>query len=108
MQMLKPIFEKFINKGIQVFVFTRDPLEHDTFMAEQSEEGIRYCEYIGVQVLLVRGGHHRKLAMIDRKILWEGSLNILSQSNSHEFMRRFVSIQIDMELFKFLNYSKFV
>ena len=31
---------------------------------------------------------HRKLAVIDRAILWEGSLNILSQSNSKEIMRR--------------------
>ena len=30
------------------------------------------------------GNHHRKLAILDRKVLWEGSLNILSQTRSRE------------------------
>lgn len=31
---------------------------------------------------------HRKLAIIDGCILWDGSLNILSQAHSKEIMRR--------------------
>lgn len=105
MQMLKPVFERLMNSNIKVFVITRDPREHDNNMAESSEEGIRYFEDIGVQVLLVKGGHHRKLAMDDRKILWEGSLNILSQSQSREIMRRIESRILTEELIHFLKFD---
>lgn len=101
LEMLKPIFERLVHKGIHVFIITRDPLEHDRIMAEQSEAVIQYFETLGPQVLLISGGHHRKLAMIDRKILWEGSLNILSQSNSREHMRRTNSRKLTVETFQF-------
>ncbi|HSW88986.1 MAG TPA: phospholipase D-like domain-containing protein [Candidatus Saccharimonadales bacterium] len=103
---LKPVFEKLIEKGIQVFILTRNPQEHDEIMGKQAEIGIQYFESIGIQVLLVKGGHHRKLAMIDREVLWEGSLNILSQSNSREFMRRIESRQLTQELFQFLKFNR--
>lgn len=102
----KPLLEKLIQKKVKVFVVTRDPSEHDEFMAEQAEIGISYFEAIGVQVLLWEGGHHRKLAIIDRKILWEGSLNILSQRNSREFMRRIEDSKLPNEMYKFLKYDK--
>ena len=65
------------------------------------EAGICFFESVGSQVLLVNGRHHRKLAMIDRKILWEGSLNILSQTYSREFMRRIESKELTNELFQY-------
>ena len=100
--MLKPSFEKLVHKGVQIFILTKDPQEHDMVMAKQSESGICYFETLGPQVLLIKGGHHRKLAIIDRKISWEGSLNILSQSNSREFMRRIASEKLAKDLFQFL------
>ena len=106
LNMLKPVFERLIAKKVQVFIMTRHPHEHDLDMAEQAETGIRYFEGLGVQVLLCDGNHHRKLAMIDREILWEGSLNILSQSHSREFMRRMGSRKLAQELFKFLRFDK--
>ena len=36
-------------------------------------------------------GIHQKVAIIDDRICWEGSLNILSFANSRELMRRFES-----------------
>lgn len=106
LKMLMPTFEKLVEKNIQVFIITREPLENDKVMAEQAEAGIRYFENLGVQVLLVKGRHHRKLAIIDRNIHWEGSLNILSQTWSHEFMRRIESRKLTQELFKFLQFDK--
>jgi phosphatidylserine/phosphatidylglycerophosphate/cardiolipin synthase-like enzyme len=105
MNMLKPVFERLVKKGVEVYIITRDPREHDGMMVEQSEAGISYFEALGPQVLLVSGGHHRKLAMIDRKILYEGSLNILSQSSSREFMRRIDSRKLTEELFRFLRFD---
>ncbi len=105
MRMLKPYFEKLVRKGVQIFIITRYPKEHNEAMEQHSEAGIRYFEGLGVQVLLCEG-HHRKLSMIDRKLLWEGSLNILSQTHSREFMRRIDSRQLTEDLFKFLKFDQ--
>jgi phosphatidylserine/phosphatidylglycerophosphate/cardiolipin synthase-like enzyme len=108
LEMLKPVFEALVGRGVQVFIMTRDPLEHDESMLRQAEAGVHYFEVLGVQVLLCEGGHHRKLAMIDRKVLWEGSLNILSQTKSREIMRRIESETMALEMFEFLKLNKFI
>ena len=102
------IFEKLIKKGIKIYFITRDPKEHDQNLEVQSEEVVSYCERIGIQVLLCLGNHHRKLAILDRKVLWEGSLNILSQTYSREIMRRIEDKKLTMEMFNFLKLSKFL
>lgn len=103
-----PIFEKLLEKGVRIYVMTRDPKEHDSYLEVQSEETIRTFEIMGVNTLLCKGNHHRKLAILDRKILWEGSLNILSQTYSREIMRRIESEEITMEMFKFLKLGKVI
>lgn len=103
---LIPIFENLKAKNIPVFIITKAPQEHDEMMAMQSELGIHFLENLGIQVLIEDKGHHRKLAMIDRKILWEGSLNILSQANSHELMRRIEGREMADEMFQFLRYDQ--
>ena len=102
------IFEKLIKKGVNVYFITRDTKEHEIGMEIQSKEVISHCERIGIQVLLCLGNHHRKLAILDRKILWEGSLNILSQTYSREIMRRIEDKKITLEMFNFLKLSKFL
>lgn len=102
------IFEKLIKRGVKIYFITRDPKEHDENLEFQSEEVISYCERIGIQVLLCLGNHHRKLAILDRKVIWEGSLNILSQTYSREFMRRIDNKEITLETFNFLNLGKFL
>ena len=108
LEILKPIIERLVARGVQIFVMTRLPHEHDEYMSEQAEDGIRYLEELGVQVLLCTGGHHRKLAIIDRKILWEGSLNILSQAKSREIMRRIDNEDLALEMFEFLKLNRFI
>lgn len=97
------VFQKLLNKGIKIYIVTRDPKEHDESLEVQSEDAIRWCEEIGIQVLLCSGNHHRKLAILDRKLLWEGSLNILSQARSREIMRRIESAQEAENMFTFLS-----
>ncbi len=108
MRMLKPIFERLINRGIRIYFITRDPKEHDESMEIQSEEEIRYCEILGIQVLLCVGNHHRKLAILDRRMLWEGSLNILSQTHSREIMRKIDDKKTAEEMFQFLRLDRFI
>lgn len=102
------VFKNLVKKSVKIFIITRDPKEHDGSYEVQSEDAIRWCEEIGIQILLCSGNHHRKLAMIDRKILWEGSLNILSHANSREIMRRIDNAEIADEMFKFLQFSKYI
>lgn len=103
---LMPVLTELMSKNVRVYVITRDPSEHSEVLSIQSEAGIQYFEELGIQVLLMNGGHHRKLALIDRRIVWEGSLNILSQAQSREFMRRLESRSLAIELFEFLQFHK--
>ncbi|SRR5258708_6808982 len=102
MKLFRPIFKEVIDKGIKIFIITRDSKEHEGKYKYQSEAEISYFEQIGVQALLCTGNHHRKLAIIDRRILWEGSLNILSQTKSREIMRKIDEDKVAMEMFDFL------
>ena len=107
-EMLTPIFNNLLAKGVKIYVMTRDPKEHDKGMEIQSEEAISQFERMGVQVLLCIGNHHRKLAILDRGILWEGSLNILSQTKSREIMRRMENKELAIQMFDFLRLGRFI
>ncbi|MCL4416596.1 MAG: phospholipase D-like domain-containing protein [Actinobacteria bacterium] len=102
------IFQKLLKRGVKIYVITRDPKEHTEVLEVQAEEEIKRFEILGIQPLLCIGNHHRKLAILDRKILWEGSLNILSQTFSREIMRRIEDEEITQETFNFLNLAKFL
>lgn len=103
-----PVFNRLLELGVRIIVMTRDPKEHDERMEYDAEEAISYFETIGIQVLLCVGNHHRKLAILDRKILWEGSLNILSQTYSREIMRRIDDEGLTMKMFQFLKLNRFI
>jgi len=102
------LFKSLLEKGVKIYIITRDPREHDNGYEIQSEEAIRWCESMGIQILLCLGNHHRKLAIIDREILWEGSLNILSQVYSREIMRRIEDKKLTLQMFNFLKLAKFL
>ena len=108
MDMLYPIFSKLTKKGIKIYEITRDPIEHEGNLRIQAEREIRGFEMLGIQVLICSGKHHRKLAMVDRKVLWEGSLNILSQCYSREIMRRIESEAITRQMFSFLRLGRII
>lgn len=107
-KMFDRIFENLLEKGVKIYIITRDPREHDENLEAQSEKAIQYFESIGVQVLICAGNHHRKLAILDRKVLWEGSLNIMSQTRSREIMRRINSRIMALEMFNFLKLERFL
>ena len=103
-----PVFRRLVARGVKVYIVTRDPREHTDGYEDQSEVEIQEFEAVGIQVLLCTGNHHRKLAIIDRNILWEGSLNILSQAKSREFMRRLEDGGFAVDLFNFIGYEKYM
>mgnify|MGYP001157472137 FL=1 len=108
MNLLFPILKRLNNRGVSIFIITRDPKEHIAKYQCQSESEIQAFETVGIQVFLSNGNHHRKLAIIDRSVLWEGSLNILSQTKSKEIMRRLEGDGFAKDMFKFLNYGKYI
>ncbi len=108
MATLYPVFEKLVNQGVKVYIITRDPKEHSNGYEIQSEAEIQRFEQLGVQVFLCIGNHHRKLAILDRNILWEGSLNILSQIQSREIMRRIEAKSAAVEMFNYLKLGRFL
>ncbi|MBP9821079.1 hypothetical protein KBC85_02980 [Candidatus Saccharibacteria bacterium] len=103
---LTPVISKLISRGVVVVVNTKPVEEHNTLLRNMAHDGIATLQDIGVQVIIT-AGHHRKLAIIDDNIIWEGSLNILSQNDSCEIMRRINSEQMAIQMLKFLNLDRF-
>jgi len=101
MEHLLPLLTKLRRKGVQIVVNTRSPEEHNEEYAIQAEDAVATMQDIGIKVLYTVK-HHRKLAIIDEEILWEGSLNILSQGDSCEIMRRTASTSFAFEAMKFI------
>lgn len=95
-----------IKKKVKIYVITRIVEEQSEHMQYQSEKGMDILEETGVIVITETGNIHQKIAMIDRNISWEGSLNILSQKNSQEIMRRTESKELTMQIFKFLRCAR--
>ena len=104
---LLPIFRKLARRNVRIIVNTKPPEEQDVDYGWQAEECIIALQRLGIEVLIT-GGHHRKLAIIDRRILYEGSLNILSQNDSCEIMRRIDSEQLAAQMINFIGISKFI
>lgn len=106
LETLLPTIQKLKSRRVKVVINTRDPLHNDDeYMRDESTRAIGKLQHLGVQVLFT-GGHHRKLAIIDRQILWEGSLNILSQSDSCEVMRRIPSTQVAWQMTRFIGIDR--
>lgn len=104
MEMFYPVFHRLLSRKIKIRIVTRDPSDHDDeYMRDQAANEILRSKDMGVNITLLKGYHHRKLAIIDTKILWEGSLNILSQNNSREIMRRHESSEEVVKMLNFLN-----
>jgi phosphatidylserine/phosphatidylglycerophosphate/cardiolipin synthase-like enzyme len=105
---MEAALQKLKERKVRIVVNTRDPQEHDDGrQRDESYRAIATLQRLGVQVLYT-GGHHRKLAILDRKILYEGSLNILSQGRSSEIMRRIESSQMAWQMVRFVELDKFI
>jgi phosphatidylserine/phosphatidylglycerophosphate/cardiolipin synthase-like enzyme len=98
---LLPVFEKLRRRGVRVIINTRQPEEHAAPYDIQAREAVAEMQNIGILVLYT-GKHHRKLAVLDKAIIWEGSLNILSYANSCEIMRKITSRELARQMIQFL------
>lgn len=105
-QNLLPIFKKLTRKGVTVRINTRNPRHHERELQIQAWQCIKWLRSVGVKVKFYDDMRHRKLVVIDRTVLWEGSLNILSQSYSKEVTRRTKSEVLAKQMVRFTGMSK--
>lgn len=106
-EQLLPMFKDLTHCGVKIIINTRHPDEHDIQYRMQAIAAIQSLQEIGVEILFTTK-HHRKLAIIDREVIYEGSLNILSYYDSCEIMRRITS-KIEAEvLIDFIKLNKFM
>ena len=101
-----PIFDYLRKKNVNIFIVTRPYWAHKDNMSQEALDMQKEMEKIGVVVLPWGGSIHDKFAIIDRETLWEGSLNILSQNESRERMRRFVGKNSSEQILNFYGISK--
>ncbi len=106
--------EKFISTfhrlkkcGVKILLNTKPPEEHDGTYQLQAQKSLSLLQSAGVEVLFTVK-HHRKLAIIDREIIYEGSLNILSYRDSCEIMRMTTSAPEAEMLIDFIGLNKFM
>ena len=92
---------KVSRKGVSIKVFTRYPGHHTPRLRAEAEEVIGILQNAGIRVFISHDLRHRKIAIIDNTVLYEGSLNILSQSKSREVMRRTISRRLCMQMLAF-------
>ena len=95
------IFTELVSKGISIYVITLAPNEQPAIM-QGSKEVISKLKELGVTVKF-RQAMHEKIALIDRKIKWIGSLNILSHNSRKEYMERIEGESSSKELFDKFN-----
>jgi phosphatidylserine/phosphatidylglycerophosphate/cardiolipin synthase-like enzyme len=106
MTQIYPVLHKLARRGVTITVNTRDPQEHEPRMRDEAMGAIAAIQDLDVIVLYTKN-HHRKFAVIDSEILWEGSLNILSQWASCEVMRRIESGPLAQEMLGFAKLDRF-
>ena len=105
-EFFKRTFSELRRKNIPVFIFTRPLEEHEYFARAEIACALKDYEEMGANITYLKGYVHQKLAVIDREILWEGSLNILSQRESKELMKRISDETSAKEIMSYLELDK--
>ena len=97
------LFNRLNARKVRVRINTRHPRYHSAGMRRQAETAIQILLKTNVKIYTYNDLRHRKLAIIDNIVLWEGSMNILSHSRSREIMRRSVSPALCRKMNRFAN-----
>lgn len=104
---LLPTLIQLSKNGVHIVINTRNPNEHEGTYKQQAENAIAKLLELNMLVLYTVG-LHRKLTILDRIVIWEGSLNILSQNDSCEIMRRTRSKYISKPSIEFTGLNNFI
>lgn len=99
---IMPDFQSIMKKQVKLFIVTR-PVEDFEPRKQAALERI-HCTLsdAGIKVLF-KSKIHQKYAVIDHKLVWYGSINLLSFGYSEESIMRLASSNIAYELLKNIN-----
>jgi ssDNA-binding Zn-finger/Zn-ribbon topoisomerase 1 len=89
-------------RGVRIRILTRPPGEFGGGGTDEVRELVQGLRKLGVAVDL-RARMHEKIAILDKRILWHGSLNILSHRDTHESMLRIDSPAACEQLARFVS-----
>lgn len=96
--------KKSISSGVCVVVVTRPVISYRAERLSEIEETLEMLIKSGVE-LVFRDHFHQKFAIFDQKIVWYGSINLLSYGSSEESMMRLNNRNIAFELMKVIESS---
>lgn len=91
------VFMALSVRSVAIHAYVRPHQQQPESLRPGYPQAIRNLESRGVRVER-RPGMHEKVATIDGRILWHGSLNILSHNDSRESMLRFESSELVQEI----------
>lgn len=87
-------------RGVRARIVTRPANEAGGGSRDEVNELVRSLRDLGITVDL-RARMHEKIAIVDGRILWHGSLNILSHRDTYESMLRLESPAACQQLSRF-------
>ncbi len=88
-----------IANNVKVIVVTRPSEEYKEKDLSAWQDTIEVLGNVGVNIVL-KSNIHQKFAVIDQKLVWYGSINLLSFGSAEESMMRLLSPNIAYELIK--------
>jgi hypothetical protein len=89
-------------RGVRARILIRPPEEFGGGSTDDVVEVVQSLRNLGITVDL-RARMHEKIAILDGRILWHGSLNILSHRDTHESMLRLESPAACQQLGRFVS-----
>jgi len=99
-----PNIKTVSEKKVSVVVITRPASAYKDKDRPALEESLASLQEAGVRILF-KANIHQKFAVIDQKIVWYGSINLLSYGSAQESIMRLDSPKIAQELMKELRRS---
>jgi phosphatidylserine/phosphatidylglycerophosphate/cardiolipin synthase-like enzyme len=101
LQMMQNLKNAIAN-SVKVVVVTRPSADYKGKDISTWVESIEFLKEAGVTVIQ-KSNIHQKFAVIDQKIVWYGSINLLSFGSAEESIMRLESPNIAFELLKSIN-----
>jgi phosphatidylserine/phosphatidylglycerophosphate/cardiolipin synthase-like enzyme len=99
-QMLQLLVPKFID-GVTITVVTRHPEDFKAENRQSFESLVKDLNNAGIKIIH-KPNIHQKFAIIDQRIVWYGSVNLLSFGSAEESIMRLDSYEIASELLQIL------
>lgn len=91
------LLQEPLTRGVKVVVVTRPSTDYKAEAQEKTAGLIGVLENGGIKVI-TKEKIHQQFALMDEKIVWYGSANLLSFGRSEESMMRFENAEIAAEL----------